>query len=712
MVNLMATDRPSLRIGLFFATAFCCLASFAEEPVRKAPVAAKIPHQAEAHGQKISDPYYWLREKENPKVKAYLRAENDYADKMMSHTQELRESLIDEMTARLEETDTDVPVHWGPYVYYTRTEEEEDYSIHCRKMGENGEEEIVLNENILAAGHDYFELGAMAISPNQQLVAYGIDTNGTERYTLRIKDIKRQKLLNESIPNVSTALAWGSDNKSLFYAVLDDTNRPHRVYRHTIGEDTQRDVLVYEEKDEAIYLYPGNTKSQEYVFLTFERNNHVAEVRYLKADKPTGEFKILRAREPGLEYQAEHAGDKFYIVTNDGAFNSRLVSAPIDDPRKENWKDVLPHRDDAKLESLDAFENYIVVQERTGGVPNFRIVELQSGQNHALQFPDPAYTLELGENIEFKSTKLRFKYSSLLTPEQVFDYDLATRKRELKKEQKVLGGFDRKQYVMEKTEATAADGTKIPIYLVAKKGFKQDGDSPLLLYGYGAYGISEDPYFSIATISLLDRGFIYAVAHIRGGGELGRKWYEEGKLLKKKNSFTDFITAAEHLVKAKYTSPKRMAISGASAGGLLVGAVVNARPDLFQAAIADVPFVDVLNTMLDPSLPLTVTEYQEWGNPQQKEYFDYIRSYAPYENIKPQAYPHMLIKGGLNDTRVAYWEPAKWAAKLRATKTDSNMLLLKTNLGGGHGGVSGRYQTIDDVAFDYAFLIDRLGINK
>lgn len=706
--------RSWLLAPLLASLAFVHCAPAADPPaVGRPPSAARILHETTLHGEKRNDPYFWLREKDNPRVRAYLKAENDYADAVMKHTADLQEKLIDECLGRIEQTDTDVPVHWGDYWYYTRTEEEEDYSIHCRKQGTlDADEEIVLNENDLAAGHGYFEMGALAMSPNQQLVAFATDTDGTERYTLKFKDLRTNKTFNEAITGASTSLAWGTDNRTIFYATLDAANRAYRVYRHTLGTEPQQDVMVHEEQDEACYILPSNSKDFEYVLLVIERNNHGAEVRYVPAATPTQPLKILRPRQPGLEYSVEHHKGKFIIVTNENALNGKLMEVSAADPKAENWKELIPHRADVKIESLDVFDNFAVMLERSGGVQRFEARNMTSGEVKTIGFDEPDYMVELADNVDFKSRQLRFKYSSLMTPESTFEYDLAKNQRELKKQKKVLGGFDRKQYVFEKIQATAADGTQIPIAVVYKKGLTLDGNNPCLLYGYGAYGISEDPYFDSTLLSLLDRGFVYAVAHPRGGGEFGRAWYEAGKLLKKKNSFTDFIACAEHLIAKKYTSSKKLAISGASAGGLLVGTVVNMRPDLCAVAIGDVPFVDVLNTMLDPSLPLTVAEYKEWGNPNEKEYYDYIKSYAPYENVKPQAYPHMLVRAGLNDTRVAYWEPVKWVALLRKVKTDQNRLVLRTNLDAGHAGASGRSGSVEELAYDYAFLIDLLAPDK
>lgn len=674
------------------------------------PRAERIPKVVEIHGDRRVDDYYWLREKSNPKVSAYLKAENEYAEAMMASTADLQEKLHEEFISRLQETDQSAPYRHGEYFYYTRADEGNDYTLHCRKKGSlKAPEELLLDENDLAEDEDFFALGAFEVSPNHQRLAFSLDTSGAERYTLHFKDLKTGELFDEEIEDTFETVAWAADNETCFYVTLDDASRPSKVYRHKLGDDPAKDVLIYSEPDKAFFVGVSNTNSRAFVLMDIESNT-TREVRFLPADKPLGEFTLVEPRRKQIQYLVEHHGERFFILTNDGATNFKLVETPTKSPGKEHWRDVIPHRPDIKLEALAAFAGHLVISQRVAGVPAFEVRDLKSGESHTVTFPEPSYTLEAGPIVEFDTTTLRFSYQSHVTPNSVYDYDLAARTRELKKQDKVQGGYDPAKYASERIWATASDGTRVPISLVHKKDLPRDGKSPCYLQGYGAYGMSEDPLFDADLISLLDRGFVVGIAHVRGGGELGRKWYDDGKLAQKKNSFSDFIACVEHLIKEKYTSPDRLAIYGGSAGGLLVGGVVNMRPDLFRVVIADVPFVDVLNTMLDPTIPLTVTEYEEWGNPNEKPLYDAMRAYSPYDNVKPQKYPHFLILAGLNDTRVSYWEPAKWAARLRATKTDDNLLLLKANLTAGHGGASGRFEALQQRAFEYAFLLDRLGM--
>ncbi len=572
-------------------------------------------------------------------------------------------------------------------------------------------EEILLDENALAAGHDYLEIGVFKISPDQSLLAFSIDTNGSEDYTLYIKDLKNGSLLPDEIPFTYYSVEWANDNRTIFYVIVDQAQRPYKIYRHTLGSDPRKDVLVYHETDQAYEADLEKTRSKEYLLIKLESET-TSEVRYLKADSPTDSFKVILPRQHEVEYSVSHQGDKFLIVTNDQAKNFRLMEAPVQDPSKANWKEVIPGRDSVKIDSIDVFKNHLVVYERERGLKKIRIMNLTNKEDYYIDFPDPVYTFWPERNPDFNTSLLRFDYTSLITPRSVFDYNMDTRTRDLKKRDEVLGGYDPKLYQSERIFAKASDGVMIPISLVYKKGLVKDGDNPLYLDGYGAYGLSSEPVFSSNTISLLDRGFVYTIAHVRGGGEMGRYWYDDGKLLYKKNTFTDFITCAEHLISEKYTSKDKLVINGVSAGGLLIGAVTNMRPDLFRVVIAKVPFVDVINTMLDPSLPLTVIEYEEWGNPSEKTYYDYMRSYSPYDNVEAKNYPSLLITVGLNDPRVSYWEPAKWTAKLRANKTDKNLLLLKTKMESGHFGSTGRYDELKDIAFEYAFVFEILGIKK
>ncbi|MCE9545259.1 MAG: S9 family peptidase [Planctomycetia bacterium] len=680
--------------------------------VPRPPHAERDAHIATVHGQQIQDDYFWLQDKEDHKVLDYLTSENRYADAVLQHTEELQKKLYQEFLDRTKQDDQTVPELLSGYYYYNRWEKDRQYNIHCRRHGNmEAPEEIVLDENDLASKHDYVALGAMEVSPDQRWLLYGIDNSGSEQFTLHVKDLKEGKLYKDEISNAGEAVAWANDNRTIFYTTRDASNRPYRLYRHVMGADPKQDVLVYEEPDKAFFLSIARTRSEKYLVMELASNT-TSEVRYLDASQPLGAFQIIEPRKQGVEYSVRHQGDTFWIVTNDQARNFRLMSAPIATPDRAHWQEVIPNRDDVKLESIEAFADHLVLLERMRGLPTLRIRDVPSGETHAIEFTEPVYEVTVDNNPEYHSHQLRYTFTSPLTPDSVYEYDVAKHTQKLLKRDSVGKDFDASKYQTERIEATAADGTRIPISLVYRKGLVRNGRNPTLMYAYGAYGVSEDPQFDIARLSLLDRGFIYAVAHVRGGGELGRAWYEAGKLKHKPTSFTDFISCAEHLVKQKYTSPQRLVVTGASAGGLLVGAVVNMRPDLFHVAIADVPFVDVLHTMLDPKMPLTVTEFEEWGNPQQRDYFDLLRSYSPYENVRAQSYPHMLVRGSLNDTRVSYWEPAKWVAKLRATKKGDNLLLLKVDLEAGHNGASGRYDYLDSQATEYAFMLDCLGISE
>ncbi len=672
----------------------------------KPPVALKKPHPVHAHGETWDDPYFWLRQKENPEVIDYLKAENTYAEKILKPTENLQKQLYDEMLARIKEDDLSVPVKRKGYFYYTRTEKGKAYSIYCRKKGTlDATEEVLLDVNVLAAGVENFELGVFGVSPDQKLLAYSWDNSGAETYTLQVKNLENGQLLSEKIPATGTSLVWAADSQTFFYSTLDAMKRPYRLYRHRLGSPHEQDVLVYEEKDERFFLAAGKSKDEKVIFLSVQSKN-TSEERFLEADKPEDDFRVLAPRYEGVEYSAEHDRGRFLIVTNWQAVNFRVMETPVEQTARENWKEWYAHRPEVKLEGLDVFKNYAVLHERTNGNTEIRVIDLKDRAEHKIDFHEEVYTSSPGANPEYDSEILRVGFASLLTPSTVYDYNMRTRAKELKKQQEVLGGYNPADYVSERVFAVSHDGTRIPISLVYKKGFKKDASAPAWLYGYGSYGISIDPVFSSGRLSLLNRGFVYAIAHIRGGGDMGRPWYDAGKLKNKMNTFLDFIACAEFLIREKYTSADRLGASGGSAGGLLMGAVVNLRPELFRAVILDVPFVDALNTMLDESLPLTVTEYDEWGNPQQEDFFKFIRSYAPYENIRAQHYPHMLVTGGLNDPRVQYWEPAKWTAKLRALKKDSNLLLMVIHMGSGHGGPSGRYAFLKEIARDYAFMIE------
>jgi oligopeptidase B len=674
------------------------------------PSAKQVPHTHTMHGDQRFDPYHWLREKENLEVIAHLTAENDYTQAMMQPTESLQKTLYQEMLGRIQETDLSVPARRDNYYYYSRTIEGQAYPIFCRRMGRlDAPEDILLDQNKLAAGQDYFAIGVMSVSPNHQILAYSVDTTGAEQYTLYFLDLQTREIAPQSIPETYYSFAWANDNQTVFYTKIDSANRPDRLFRHVLGQDIADDVLVYHEPDESYNLAVDKTESDAYIILSLESMT-TSEIHVLSADTPTASFVVVRPRSPGIDYNITHHGDDFYITTNEDAINFKLLKTPVHQLAAEYWQTVIPHREEVYLLGVEAFKDHLVIHELTDGVPQRRIRKLSTGEEHYIEFPEPVYGLGGGGNLEFDTHTYRFSYTSFTTPQSVFDYNLDTKTRELKKETPVLGGYDRSQYVSERLNATAADGALVPISLVYKKGIERNGNTPLLLYGYGSYGHSHTIGFSSIRLSLLDRGVIYAIAHVRGGADKGRNWYHNGKLLHKKNTFTDFICCAEALIAQNWTSPQHLAISGGSAGGLLMGAVLNMRPDLFHHAIADVPFVDVLTTILDPSLPLTVIEWEEWGNPQDPVFYDYMKSYSPYDNVSAQTYPHLLVNAGLNDPRVAYWEPAKWVAKLREHKQGDQVLLLKTNMDAGHGGASGRYEQLREMAFDYAFLLNCWGI--
>ena len=686
--------------------------------VPKPPVARAVPRTSAVHGETRMDEYFWLRNREDPEVLAYLEDENAYTAAVMRPTEPLQERLFAEMRGRIKETDLSVPERIDGWLYYHRTEAGAQYPIYCRRpalgasVDDESAEEVLLDLNPLATGHAYFRLGAFDVSPDHRKLAYSVDTSGAEAFTMYVKDLATGALLAETVANVSPSVAWANDSRTLFYVVLDEARRPCRVYRHVLGANPADDALVHFEADESFFLDIERTRSNAWLLLELASHS-TTEVRYASADRPEEPFRTIEPRRAGVEYTVSHHGERFLITTNDGAPNFRLVSAPVSDPSRVRWTELLPHRADVKLDSTDAFRSHLVVWEREAGLRQIRVLDLAQGvreSDHLVRFPEPVYTVRQHDNPEFDTTLLRFTYTSMVTPPSVVDYDMAARTWTVRKQTEVLGGYDPERYRSERLFATAPDGTRVPISLVYQLPLERPGGPrPLLLNGYGAYGISYDPAFSSSSLSLLDRGFVVAIAHVRGGEEMGRPWYDGGKLLNKPNSFTDFIAAAEHLVAEGFTAPDRLAISGGSAGGLLMGAVTNLRPDLFRAVLAEVPFVDVVNTMLDASLPLTVIEYDEWGNPDDPAYYACIRSYSPYDNVRAQRYPHMLITAGLNDPRVAYWEPAKFTARLRAIKTDANRLLLRTNMGAGHGGASGRWDFLREVAFKYAFVLDVLG---
>jgi len=674
------------------------------------PIAKLVPNVTKIHGDELVDPYHWLRQRDDPEVVAYLEAENRYTEAMMEHTADEQQQLYDEILSRIKETDLTVPVRRGDYFYYSRTEESLQYRIYCRRKGSlEAVEKVILDVNALAEGHDFFHLGAIAVSPDHRLLAYSVDAVGSEEFTLRVKDLGTGRLLDDEITNVAYTVEWGNDNRTLFYTTRDQAQRPFKVHRHVLGTDPADDLVLYHETDEAFAVYVEKTRSKSYLTILCA-SSVTTEVRYLAADTPLGDFTLFRPRRHGVEYYLGHHGEYFYIRTNDGAKNFKLLRTPVAGIAEENWEEVLPHRSDVKLEGVHLFKNHMVVFERRVGIRRMWVRDLVTGKDHRVGFPESVYTLELGSNPEFDTEVFRFEYTSLITPRSVYDYNMRDGRRELLKQIEVLGGYDPSLYFSERIYARAPDGIAVPISLVYRKDLERDGGSPCLLYGYGAYGANIDPSFRSRRLSLLDRGFVFALTHVRGSSTLGEEWRDAGKMLQKRNTFTDFIAAAEHLIDQGYTSADRLAIQGGSAGGLLLGAVLNMRPELFKVAIAQVPFVDVLNTMLDASIPLTVIEYDEWGNPADEECYRYIKSYSPYDNVTAQEYPHILITAGLNDSRVQYWEPAKWTARLRALKTDANRLLLKTKMGAGHAGASGRYDALKDVAFEWTFLLDSLGI--
>jgi oligopeptidase B len=673
------------------------------------PVAKRLPREVRLHGEALRDDYFWLRQKDDPEVLAHLQAENGYTESVMKPTEAFQETLYREILARIQETDLSVPYRKGGYFYYSRTVKGKQYPIHCRKKGSlDAPEEVTLDLNELATNEEFLSLGAYEVSDDGALLAYTIDVTGFREYTLYVKDLRTGRLGPEEIAKVN-AVAWAADNRTLFYVTEDHAKRPYRLLRHELGGTDDR--LLLEEKDERFRVRVWRTRSKAYILASIGSLT-ASEFHYLPADRPRGPLQVVLPRETDHEYYVDHQGDRFYIRTNSGGRNFRVVTAPADDPRRENWKEIIPHRDDVMVEGLDLFAGHAVIRERKEGLNQLQVRDLRSGGSHSIEFPESVYSANPSTNAEFDTATYRYGYQSFSTPPSIFDYDMDSRERELLKEEPVLGEYDRTRYRSERLTATAPDGTRVPISLVYRKDLKLNGRNPLLLYGYGAYGASMSASFWSGRISLLDRGVIYAVAHIRGGGEMGKRWHDQGRMMHKRNTFTDFIAAAEHLIEQRYTSRKRLVIEGGSAGGLLIGAVVNMRPDLCRLAILHVPFVDVINTMSDSSLPLTVGEFEEWGNPQIKEQFDTIRTYCPYTNIARRSYPTMLVKTSLNDSQVMYWEPAKYVAKLRARKRDRNPLLFKINMAGGHGGHSGRYDRLRETAFDYAFILTQLGIHQ
>jgi oligopeptidase B len=676
------------------------------------PVARKVPHTTTIHADTRVDNYSWLREKKSPEVIAYLQAENAYTDAVMKKTEPFQEKLYAEMLGRIKQTDLAVPYRLGGWWYYTRTEKGKQYPIHCRKKGSlDAKEEVVLDLNEMAKRKKFLSVATFKVSDDGNRLAYTVDVTGFREYTLHVKDLRTGEVLPDHVDHVSgmRGVEWATDNSTLFYVTEDAAKRPHRLYRHALG--SAKDELLYDEKDELYRLWVHRSRDKKFLF-ALSQSSTTTEERYLASDQPHGDWRLIAPRQDGHEYYSDHRNGLLYIRTNKGAKDFRLVTAPVTDPDPGRWKELIAHRPGVLLQNVAVFARHAVLTEWEDGLPQESILDFGTGKQHRIEFPEPAYSLQPDLNPEFDTNLYRYHYQSLVTPESVYDYDMDARKAKLLKRTEVLGGHDPSRYTSERIFATASDGTRIPIALVYRKGVRKDGKAPLLLNGYGSYGFSVPDNFQSQRLSLLDRGVIYAVAHIRGGSEMGKAWHDQGKMMNKRNTFTDFIAAAEHLMAEQYTSKDHLAIMGGSAGGLLIGAVLNLRPDLCHAAVLMVPFVDVINTMLDASLPLTVQEYLEWGNPNVKKEYDYMKTYCPYTNLAAKDYPAILVMTSLNDSQVMYWEPAKYVAKTRALKTDHNVLLLRCRMTGGHGGASGRYDLLRDQAFVFAFILDELGLGE
>ncbi len=696
----------------------------ANRKIIKMPVADKVVKELTAHGDTRIDNYFWMRLTDEQKVAEhpdeqtqdvldYLNAENEYLDKMLRHTKEFQDNLFEEIKGRIKQQDESVPYFKNDYWYYTRFEEGQEYPIYCRKLKSlEAAEQILLDVNELAQGHEFYNVGGLSISPDNKILAYSEDTVSRRIYTIRFKNLETGEILKDEIANVQGAAAWANDNKTVFYTSKNKvTLLSEKIKRHTLGDEVMKDEVVYLEKDPTFYIGVYRSKSGKYIIIV-NSSTLVSDYHILSADEPKGSLRQFTHRETEMEYSIDHFDDKFFIITNWEAKNFRLLETSEKNTSKNNWKEVIPHRPDVLLESIEVFNDYLVVEERKAGLSNLRIINQKSGDEHYLDFGEAAYTAYASTNPEFSTEWLRFGYSSLTTPSSTFDYNMSTREKVLKKQQEVIGGHLPDHYETDRVYANARDGEKIPISIVYKKGFKKDGTKPLLLYGYGSYGATIDPSFSSVRLSLLDRGFAFAIAHVRGGQLMGRQWYEDGKLLKKKNTFYDFVDCAKYLIDEKYSSREHIYAQGGSAGGLLMGAVINIEPKLFNGIIAAVPFVDVISTMSDPTIPLTTNEYDEWGNPEDKVYYEYMLTYSPYENVVPKEYTNLLVTTGLFDSQVQYWEPAKWVAKLREYKNDDNLLLLHTNLEAGHGGASGRFKRYKEIALEYAFLFELEGISE
>ncbi len=689
-----------------------------EWPKAAAPIADRKPHLRIIHGDTVNDEYYWMNDyfKKGPdtaNVIAYLEAENVYTKAMMAGTEDFQKSLFEEMKARIKEADESVPYFKNGYYYYTRTEEGKQYYKYCRKKGAlDATEEILLDVDAMAEGYPYYAASGFSVSPDNKLLAFGVDTVSRREYTLHVKNLETGEILSDRIDRTTGGAVWANDNKTLFYTSKHPvTLLSEKIKRHTLGTDSKSDAVVYEEKDNTNYIGVGKSKNGRYIMI-YSGGTLSSEVFFLEADHANGTFKSFQPRMKDVLYSVTPLDDRFLILTNDDAKNFKVMETPLDKTTKENWKTFIPHREDVLVSEIDEFKDFLAISERKNGLTQMAIRSLKDGSQHYLDFGEAAYTVYPSTNVEYNTDILRYGYTSLVTPSSTFDYNMVTKEKELKKQQEVLGGYDAKKYTTERVFATATDGTQIPLSIVYKKGFKKNGNTPLLLYGYGSYGMSMDPTFTSTRLSLLDRGFVFAIAHIRGGEEMGRQWYEDGKMMKKINTFTDFIDCGKYLVNEKYTRSEHLYAQGGSAGGLLMGTVMNMAPDLWNGIIAQVPFVDVVNTMLDETIPLTTNEYDEWGNPNDKEAYEYMKSYSPYENIEAKAYPNLLVTTGLHDSQVQYFEPAKWVARLRAINQGSNVILLKTDMDYGHGGASGRFDYLKDIALNYAFLFKLEGITK
>ncbi len=678
----------------------------------KPPIAKRVKKELIKFGDVRIDNYYWLRNRESSEVIDYLKAENKYLKDSMKHTESMQENIYKEIIGRIVKDDSTVPFKRNGYFYYVRFEKGKEYPIYCRKKGSlDNKEEIILDVNIIARGHKFFNAGGLSVSKDNKLLAYGVDTVSRRRYTIHFKDLVSGKELKDKIKNTTGLIVWANDNKTVFYTTKDKTLRSYKVFKHKLSRESKRDELVYHESDPTFSLACFKTKSDKFIMI-MSFSTLTTEYMFLDSSSPDGKFRTIHPRERGLEYSVDHFGENFYIKTNYKAKNFRLVSTPIDKTEKENWKEIIPNRDDVYFSDFDIFRNYLVINERKNALNRLRVIRWSDKSEYYIDFKEEAYQLYTSRNYDFDTDLIRYSYSSMTTPDSEFEFNMKTKKRKLLKQEKVLGGFNSSNYKTERLFATVRDGVKVPISLVYRKDKFKKGKNPLYVYGYGSYGASMSAGFRSSRLSLIDRGFVYAIAHVRGGQEMGRSWYEDGKLLKKKNTFTDFVDCTKFLIDEKYGDPSKVFAMGASAGGLLMGAIVNMRPDMYKGIIAHVPWVDVVTTMLDDTIPLTTSEYDEWGNPNKKEYYDYMLSYSPYDNVKRGAFPAMLVTTGLHDSQVQYWEPAKWVAKIRSLKTDNNPLYLNTNMDAGHGGASGRFRRHKNTALEYAFILDLIGVNK